>query len=393
MSEENGQVITEEKIIEADNQLGAGMWGEKPAAPVAKPADAVVIDTPIDKPEDKILPFDESAYLKQHFGVDNIELAKQQLVDLKLKAETPAEIKFVNEESRKFFELINDPTRKYELAKALSEEYEIEQASKIEISDIRNASDIIKLNYKYKYKDLSKDEINDMFHDSYVKPERPELGDTETEEDSSYKAKIQRWEQQCESVDKRLIRDAKMAKPELSQFKSQIVFPDIPKLEPPNKQPTQEELDTAKKVANDFINDAETSIKSLNEFSLTYKDEAVEIPINYVLTADEKLKVSEQVKAFVGKNYDANAILAPMWLNEDGSINVSRMTSDLAYLNNRDRIAQKFVDDAVGKRMDAYIKQKKSIDLSGAGGQNNNGQPDTAKALEAVEAAIWEGKK
>lgn len=393
MAEENVIVkpTAEETIVIAENEVGAGMWGEKQAD---KPVDTILdkkIDKPVDTQENEDEIFDESTYLKQHFDVDNIDAIKKQLADLKLKSETPAEIKFANEQSKKFFELINTPDKKYELAKALNEEQELDQASKIEISDIKNAADIIKLNYKYKYKDLTKDEVNDMFHDSYVKPDKPELLDTETEEDPAYKTRIQKWQQQCESVDKRLIRDAKMAKPELSQFKSQIIFPDIPKPEATHKQPTQEELDAAKKVAEGFIQDAEANIKSLNEFSLTYKDEAVEIPISYIFTADEKSKISEQVKAFVENNYDANAILAPMWL-ENGVINVSRMINDLLYLNNRAKIEQKFVDDAVGKRMDAYTKQKKNINLP-ASGQNNNGNLDAAKALEQVEAAIWEGKK
>lgn len=385
------QPTIEETTVKVEEQVGAGMWGDKPIVEEKK----VVVEEKQVVEEKRDAVFDEAAYVKQHFGFDTIDAAKQHLADLKLKAETPAEIKFANEESKKFFELINnpDPTKKYELGRALNEEYELEQASKIEITDVKSAADILKLSYKYKYKnsDMTTSEINDMFNDSYVKPDKPELADTETEEDATYKAKVQRWEQQCESIDKRLIRDAKLAKPELSQFKSQIVFPDIPKPEATNKQPTQEELDTVKRVADGFLKDVDSEIKNLNEFNLTYKDEAVEIPVSYVLTAEEKTKISEQVKLFVESNYDMDVVLSKLWL-EDGKFNISRMIEDLAYLNSRGKIAQKFVDDAVGKRMDEYTKQKKNIHLEGSG-SNNNGSLDHSKAVEQVEAAIWDGKK
>jgi len=179
-----------------------------------------------------------------------------------------------------------------------------------------------------------------------------------------------------------------MAKPELSQFKSQIVFPDIPKPEPIQNQPTQEDLDAAKKVAEGFLQDVQLNLKTLTDVSVLVKDEAVEIPVSYAYTEDERSVVLEQVKTFVEKGFDTNVIIGKMWTDKDGNIDITRMLSDLAYLNNRDRINNKLANESATKRLKKYTEEKKNIHLPGVN-NNNNGQPDASKALEEVEAAFW----
>lgn len=392
MADEKGQVqLTEEKLAAADSQIGAGIWGEKLAdkqadAPADKPADA-----PADKPIDKLVVFDEAAYVKQHFGVDNIELAKQQLVDLRAKAETPAEIKFANEETKKFYSYFTEENKEDELLDHLQNKKLISKAEKANVENAKEATELLQTYYKFKYKDFNGDEVRDHFNDQYSKPAKPKQ--LAEQDDDEYKEQVSEWQSKCDAIDKRIVRDAKMVKPEFSQFKSQIVLSDINKPQAANKQPTQEELDAAKKVAERFIQDVEADVKKLSEISTLVKDEAVEIPVSYAYSDEERNVVVEQVKSFVAKGYDANVIFAKLWTDANGHFDISRMISDLAYLNNREKISNKLANEGASQRMKEYTKDKKHINVDGLNNSNSNGVLDHAKALEQVEAAIWEGKK
>lgn len=395
MPDENAIVqLTEEKIVAAETEIGGGMWG----SPVEKKPDdkpIAEIKKPDDKPIDSTGAFDESVYLKNNYGYDNPDTLKkelEELKDLREKAKTPAEIKFANEETKKFASYFTEEGKEEELLTHLQSKKLIDKAEKTNVENPKEATDLLQTYYKFKYKDFNNDEVRDHFNDQYSKPAKPKQ--TDTQDDDEYKEQVDEWKVKCDAIDRRIIRDAKMVKPEFSQFKSQIVLSDIvPKQQAAtNKQPTQEELDTAKKVAEGFLQDVESGVKKLTEISTLVKDEAVEIPISYAYTDDERKVVLEQAKAFVSSNYDANAIFGKMWTDKDGHIDIARMLDDLAYLNSRQQINQKLANDAAGKRLREYTKDKKNIHLDGSG-NNSNGAVDHAKVLEQVEAAIWEGKK
>lgn len=395
MPDENATVqLTEEKIVAAETEIGGGMWG---SLVEKKPDDKPIVEIkkPEDKPIDNTGAFDESVYLKNNYGYDNPDTLKkelEELKDLREKAKTPAEIKFANEETKKFASYFTEEGKEEELLTHLQSKKLIDKAEKTNVENPKEATELLQTYYKFKYKDFNNDEVRDHFNDQYSKPAKPKQ--TDTQDDDEYKEQVDEWKVKCDAIDRRIIRDAKMVKPEFSQFKSQIVLSDIvPKQQAATaKQPTQEELDTAKKVGEGFMQDVESGVKKLTEISTLVKDEAVEIPISYAYTDDERKVVLEQAKAFVGSNYDANAIFGKMWTDKDGHIDIARMLDDLAYLNSRQQINQKLANDAAGKRLREYTKDKKNIHLDGSG-NNSNGAVDHAKVLEQVEAAIWEGKK
>lgn len=394
MSEENGQLqITEEKIIQADNELGVGMWEGK--QPEKKPDEKPDGDGGSDKkPEDAKPEFDEAAYLKTNYGYDspdNLKKELSELQDLREKDKTPSEIKFANEETKKFISYFTEEGKEDELLDHLQKKKLISKAEGANVENSKEATELLQTYYKFKYKDFNEDEVRDHFNDQYSKPVKPKQA--ADQDDDEYKEQVTEWQTKCDAIDRRIIRDAKMVKPEFSQFKSQIVLQDIlPKPEAANKQPTQEELDAAKNVAQRFMQDVEIGVKKLSEISTLVKDEAVEIPVSYAYTDDERNTVLEQVKSFVAKGYDANVIFGKLWTNQEGHLDISRMIDDLAYFNSREKIANKMANDGASKRMKEYTKNKKHIDVDGSGGASN-GALDATKALEQVEAAIWEGKK
>lgn len=398
MADENGQVqLTEEKLVAAETEIGGGMWGDATGKkPDIKPeGDGKPDIKPVEKTdaggEDV---FDEAIYLKDNYGYDSPDTLKKELEelrDLREKAKTPAEIKFANEETKKFVSYLTEEGKEEELLTHLQSQKLIRKAESTNVENPKEATELLQTYYKFKYKDFNDDEVRDHFNDQYSKPAKPkQLAEQDEDE---YKEQVDEWKTKCDAIDKRIIRDAKMVKPEFSQFKSQIVLQDIlPKSQVTPKQPTQEELDAAKNGAAKFMQDVEAGVKKLTEISTLVKDEAVEIPISYAYTDEERAVVLDQAKAFVSKGYDTNAIFGKLWTDKDGNFDLTRMLDDLAYLNSRQQINQKLANDAAGKRMDQYTKDKKNIHLDGTN-NSQNGKPDLAQAVQAVEEAIWNGKR
>lgn len=388
--------ITEEKIAQVDNEIGSGMWGipaEK--KPEVKPDGvANAEDKPEgDKPTNTEVKFDEPTYLKTTYGYDTPDAIKKELQELQTlreKANTPAEIKFANEETKKFFSYLTEEGKEDELLTHLQTKKMIEKAEKANIENPKEATDLLQTYYKFKYKDFNDDEVRDHFNDHYSKPIKPKQA--EAQDDDEYKEDVKAWQDKCDAIDKRIIRDAKMVKPDFAQFKSQVVLSDISKPETTKKEPTPEELAKAQKTVSDFVQSVDTELKKLDNFSVTFKDEAVEITSSYDLSPEEKAQVATQLKTLAENNFNASAIFADRWMNQDGTFNVSRMTRDMARLNADDKIDQKFAQDSAAKRLKEYTKDKKNIHLPGVQ-SSSNGAPDPNKALEAVEEAIWNGKR
>jgi hypothetical protein len=389
MAEESA-VIAEQKIVQADNEIGSGMWG----IPTEKKAEDIIPANTDITPTDTETKFDEPTYLKTNYGYDTPDDLKkelQELKELREKASTPAEIKFANEETRKFYSYLTEEGKEDELLTHLQTKKLIEKAEKVNIENPKEATELLQTYYKFKYKDFNEDEVRDHFNDQYSKPAKPKqsLEQDETE----YEEEVKEWQDKCNAIDKRIIRDAKMVKPDFAQFKSQIVLHDISKPDASIKEPTPEEVAKFEKGVSDFSQSVETELKALNNFSVTFKDGDVEITSSYDLSPEEKTQVSTQLKTFAQENYNANAILAPRWVNQDGTLNVSRMTKDLIRLNAEDKIDQKFAQDAANKRLKEYTKEKKNISLPGVNGNSGNGRPEMAQAIEAVESAIWDGRR
>jgi hypothetical protein len=405
MAEENAVIEKVEPTIEVvENEVGAGFWGVSNPTPQPKTEGVEPIpaststETIVEKTEQADTKaesdtLDEDAYVKTTFGFDSADLVKQQLAELQTLKSNPQatkeEIKWANEQSKQIHQLISEGKTR-EVRKFLEAQERIEDAMSVNI-DKDNAEDIIKLGMQLKYKDLSPQEINYKYNKEFSIPKEPIQALAEADVD--FEERKSEWQQQVNDIQTSKIIEAKLVKPELEKLKSQIVLPDIStKNQPePKQELSQEELAEVQKNRDRFIQAVDESLKSQNEFSITYKDEAVSIPVSYVYSAEEKSKVAEQLKAFVENNLDANVIFAPNWMNKDGTLNVSRMTSDLLRYNSKPE--QKLVDDAVGKRMKQYTAEKKNIKLNTTTSQPPNGQVDYNKALEEVEGAIWNARR
>lgn len=380
--------ISTEVIEKADIQIGAGIWGDKSTVSADKPVvedkkiDDIIVDKPIEIPVE---------WLKKEFEIEDPAILKAEREELKsLKANPPKadEIKFADEQSKQIHELLREgkPENKKAIREYLQVQEQLDELTSITEVNKDNAEDIIKLQLKLTNKTLSPKEVDFEYKQFYTATKEPVQKASEDEDD--FKERHDEWKEQVSIIEMRRIVAAKKAQPELAKLKTEIVLPEIQQPKQATKQPTQEELETAKRAVTGFIESVETDLKTLNETSIMVKDEEVQIPISYVYSPEEKAKVSQQLKDFASDNFNANVIFAERWLTEDGTLNVSRMTRDLARLNSGDKIEQKIGNDAAAKRLKEYTRDKKNIHIDG-GGSNQNGNFDPVKAIEEVEAAIW----
>jgi hypothetical protein len=188
--------------------------------------------------------------------------------------------------------------------------------------------------------------------------------------------------------------EAKLAKPELEKYKSELILPDI-QFEGTQQQsyePSQEELDAQVALINSFKQNAQSALKSFDGFSVSVKDEEVEIPLSYAVSDEERNAVASQLERFADSNFDANVLLAERWLKEDGKggydINTQQVVRDLALLNNEGRVNQKFANDAAAKRLSEYIRKTSNVTVNSRTAQSTF-NPEQRTELDKQIDFIW----
>jgi hypothetical protein len=368
------QVVTLEAPVTTQqaDPFGAS-WTENPTevkleAPAATNTDAPATTTTTEAPatvtktEDEIL--DPKEWLKREFETDDVEVLKAERAELKKLKETgltAAEIKFENDQSKQVHELLR-AGKIDEVVEIYNTKKKIERALAAEVT-ASTAPDIIKLGMQLKYKDLTTDEIEYKYNKEFGLPKEPKKGEDELDED--FDVRKNDWQDKYNDRVKDIIIEAKLLRPEVESSNAKLILPELSKPEPTQYKPTQEELDKFNQTVADFTNKVDNDLKTLNELSVTFKDEAVEITSSYALSDVEKSQISAQLKKFAEENFNANAILADRWVNQDGTLNVSRMTRDLARLNADEKIDQKFAQDAATKRLVQYRKEVGNINVNG----------------------------
>jgi hypothetical protein len=305
--------------------------------------------------------YDANEYLKQKLGFDDWDTAASEIEQLK-KSKDSSSLNFENEESRKYYEYAKEQ-KEDDLLAFLQEKKKIEKLANADIKDANTAAEIIKLSMYQKNKELEQDEIEFLFKEKFNIPEKPEQNYDEL--DSEYEQRVSKWESKVNEIEKRLVIEAKLAKPELEKIKSQLVLPEI---SPKQSTFTQEEIEAQKKYINDFFVSANEVVNSFDGFSATVKDEGVDFNVAYTPSQEERQIVTEQLREFAENNLDANVIFAQRWVNDDGTLNTKQMTKDLFLLQNEGKIAQKYVNDAANKRLAMHLKKQSNINFSGTGG-------------------------
>lgn len=391
------ETTTEATTVQTNESLIAAAWGDTPPATAtvettgqveqgAETAATQTAETATQQANSDVVDADD--YLRQNLGYESWDAAKQEIEQLKKlkEAQQANEIKFANDESEKLFKALQEG-KEDEIFEVLSKKQEFKRIEKLDVTNPKDASELIKANLKLKHPQLDPTEIEDIFQENYYKSPKPTQRDDQTDEE--YQAALEDWKLRIEAIDRKMVRDAKIAKPEVLSLQSKIVIPDIPTNNSQAAGQTQEDLEAFTKAKESFVKSAETVLKDFNGFVATVKDKDVEIPVSYDLSKEEKETLNGYVKNFA-ERLDANVLFAERWLDKEGNIKTEQVVKDLSKVLFDDNKSQKFVNDAAAKRLELYLKDKKKVDVSGGSNSRTTFEPTSEQAqLEKLRESVW----
>lgn len=335
-----------------------------------------------DEYEEEIV--EPSEWLKREFDWESVDAAKQELEELRKLRESSAEseIEFENEESLNLFRLFKEG-KQDEVYNYLETRRKLSSLIDGEMNK-DSAVEIVKMNMRNNYPDLTKEEIEFQFNRNFGVPSKPVQKDIETDEE--YQERLDTWQNQVKEAETELMIEAKLAKPDLQKYRDELVFPDIEDGRN-SYEPTQEELDAQAKFVDYFKDSASEALISFDGFSVSVKDEEVDIPLSYAISQEEKEIVAEQLEQFANSGFDANVILAERWLTQDGNINTNQIVKDLALLLSEGKMSQKFVNEAASKRLAEHIRRTSNINVTSRTPQNTfspESKSDRDKQIEYI---------
>ena len=353
------QDVTTQVQAPVSNPFDDESWGE---APVKSDDNVPRITSTTDPKVDDEEILDPKEWLKREFDTDDISVLKAEREEYKkLKAEPSRE--FANEQSKALHELIRQG-KNPEVRAFLEKQEKLETLVSSEVTD-DTAGDILKMQLRLKHTDLTDKEIEYKFNKQYGIPKEP-VHDFINETDDEFEARKVEWQANVDDIKTNRNIEAKLAKPELAKLKAELVLPDINQKGNQSPEATQEELAAFNKEKDNFLQNAEKSINGFTGFSVQVKDKDVDYAVSYAPSQEEKTFVDGKLKTFAESGFDANSLLAERWVEPDGkTIKVEQMVKDLSRIYSDEMVSQKLVMDAVNKRMEAYLKDKKQIEVNG----------------------------
>lgn len=301
---------------------------------------------------------DANEYLKRTLGFDDWDVAKSEIEKLRTEKTST---KYENEVSEKIHKALSEGKHD-DVYSYLEKQTKLNKLLSSDVDD-KTAEQIVKLSMQSKYSDLSEDEINYKFKKQFSIPKEPEQSYDETDEEFEQKHKD--WEEKVKDVKMELLIEAKTSKPQLEKLKSELKLPEISQDAQQAKQLTPEELESTKKYVDSYLKSVESSVNSFDGFTVDYKDEDVSLKSAYLPSQEEKSFVANQLKTFAENDFNANVIFAERWVNDDGTLNTSKMTKDLSLLYSEEKIMQKLVNEGVTKRLAEYRKSTSNIKVGG----------------------------
>lgn len=352
---------------------------DTPPAPVTQPAaDTPAPDAPPAVNSDTV--FDENVYVKTHFGYDSIDEAKRQFEELKEKAK---EKDFANEDSKKAYDYLKEG-KEDDLYGLLHTKKTIKKLINSDLADPKVATELVKFNMLKENNDLTEEDVEYLFNQKFPIPVKPVMEDSELEEE--YQQRLAGWEAKVKDVQRGLSIEAKLAKPKLEQYNTELVLPDIHKgSEQNNAVQKQEELQRIESLRNEYLAALESDYKTFNGYEAKYKDEEVEIPVNFVVTDEEKAALKEEMKTF-----DVDNFIAERWFKE-GKPNVKQMMEDVTLLRKGNVVFQKMVNEAGAQVRKHIMGIKGNINVTGekADGVLDNSEKS---AMDKQIEFLWKQK-
>lgn len=236
--------------------------------------------------------------------------------------------------------------------------------------DKMDESDILKLKIAYDYPELSPQEIEEEFNSKYSVDKD---FDESLMTDSEISAKRKQIDKEEKAIARELKKDVREAKDYLQTLKQDISFPDI--LSQFQEQ-SQQAVNTDEIVSQYLKSQEEAQSKEYQQaremfeksiadglnafegFKVNYKDEEVQFDGNYSLSQEEKSQLQDTLKEF-----DLESFYGPRYF-KDGKYDTKQLAEDIYFLQNRDKIVNSMVTQAVSKAKADLLKGMKNIDYS-----------------------------
>lgn len=337
------------------------------------------------KQDDEYETLDVSEWLKREFEIEDPEVLKQERQEYrKLKEQKPFEFK--DEYSRKVFDSIKEG-KDDDVYSYLHNKKQLERLEKLSISNTKEAAEIIKANLQFKHQNegLTTEDIDFLYNKRYSMPSKPVQGVDQTDEE--YAAVLDNWKESVAEKEREIIIEAKLARPELSKYKNELVFPDIQR-EIPQQQLSQEDLDKQSKFKESVLKSAGDSINNFKGFSANVKNKDVDYNLSYGLSNEEKGFITSKIQSFVENGFDANALFAENWVSKEGVLNTDKMIEDLSNLYFAQRASQKFANDSANQRLEMYLKEKKNINVTETI-PNGTFEPEKKSQSQVLQERFW----
>lgn len=237
--------------------------------------------------------------------------------------------------------------------------------------DEMDESDLVKLKMAYEYPDLTPEEIEEEYKSKYS-PE--DDVDTSLMSDEEISAHNKRFEKQSKTLARELKKEARDAKDYLSGLKQEISFPDIlsqvqnasASVNPEdvvNQYLMQQEAETTQvyeQARKDYLNSLESGLNSFDGFNVNYKDEDVQFDGKYALTPEDKASLSSTLKDFDLEEFYGSRYF------KDGKYDAKQLAEDVYFLQNRDKVVNSMITQAVSKAKADLLKSMKNIDYNDA---------------------------
>ena len=317
--------------------------------------------------------FDPNQFVKERFGFESVEQAEEEFKRFK---EPKEEFKFQDDMSKTLFDAIKEG-KTDDVYQILNQQKRLDKLISNELTpDL--AVDIIKTNIQNKYKDLTSDEVDLLFYDQYFVPSKPEQSYDESDED--YATKVKTWQSQVDYLDKKMMIEAKVIRPELTKLKSELKLPDIYG-EAEQDANSREELENMQQARSVYEKTLDSDFQSFSGFTVSVKDEDVEIPISFNVAEDERLAMKNSLADF-----DSDSYFGERWFAEDGKPKVQQMMADKYLLENYSKILQKVANEAASQRMLAHLKKTGNININQPTPQ---GTPTPNANAERDRLAAW----
>ena len=234
--------------------------------------------------------------------------------------------------------------------------------------DDMSEADVIKLKMAYEYPDLTPEEIEDEFNSRFSVDEDFDESLLTEDEIASRRKQI---EKQKKALGRELKKEVRDAKDYLSEMKQEISFPDILSQVGNKQQYNPEDVvsqylayeeeeqskahDSARK---EYLNSINEGLKSFDGFNVSYKDEDVSFDGKYSLTPEDKAALTSSLNDFDLDDFYGNRYY------KDGKYDAKQLAEDVYFLQNRDKIINAMVTQAVSRAKMDILKSMKNVDYN-----------------------------